>query len=365
MPSTMRHHVTHFGCIDAMRGIAAICVAIFHYTRLHLPEAGLPEISVALADVPYSTWLSPIYTHGEDFVRLFWVISGFVFAHVYWQRDTSARDFAVARFARLYPLHFVTLILVAVMQIISMKTAGHWQIVENNDLRHFILQLFLMDSSLGFSNGNSFNAPIWSVSAEVFVYVLFFATLPFTKRNPLAASGLLAMISFALLAQRPEGFIIGQWVFICSVFFFAGSSCYAMYRALGGVGPKLVAVIIALCGLTAAGGLAGNNNMVLLSSCSATVLALAAVEHIVRGGGRVLRFLGDISYSLYLVHIPLQIVALLIVDLMFDGDRSFANHPLTLPIYLAGSILVAYLANVYFEKPMGRWLRKRLERPAP
>ncbi len=353
--------VTHFGCIDAMRGVAAICVAIFHYTRFYMPRADVPVIPVQLADVPYSTLLWPIYAHGEDAVRLFWVISGFVFAHVYWQRNTPAREFAVARFARLYPLHFVTLIFVAVLQFISMKTSGHWQIVENNDLRHFVLQLFLMDSSLSLSNGNSFNAPIWSVSAEVFVYVLFFATLPLTKRSPMAASVLLAAACFMVLNIRPAGFIISNLVFTCGVFFFAGSTCYAIYRSLQASAPKLIAVIAVFGAVACVGAVTSNTNLLLLALTCAIVLALATLERVARGGGAVLRFLGDISYSLYLVHIPLQILVLVIADIAFGATRGFAASPVTLPIYLAGSIWVAYLANVHLEKPVGAWLRQRLK----
>ena len=343
-----------------MRGVAAIFVAVFHYTRFYMPRADIPVIPVQITDVPYAAFLWPVYAYGEDAVRLFWVISGFVFAHVYWQRNTPAREFAVARFARLYPLHFVTLIFVAVLQIISLKTSGYWQIVANNDLKHFILQLFLMDSSLSLSDGNSFNAPIWSVSAEVFVYVLFFATLPLTKRSPLAVSVLLAALSFAVLNSRPDGFIISKLVFTCGVFFFSGSACYAIYRSFQNSSPKLLAVITACVAAAWVGVLMDNTNLLLLALTCAIVLALATLERVARGGGALLRFLGDISYSLYLVHIPLQILVLVIVDIFFDGARGFADHPAVLPIYLAGSIWLAYLANVYFEKPAGAWLRKRL-----
>jgi peptidoglycan/LPS O-acetylase OafA/YrhL len=365
-PFSPEPRTAHFGCIDAMRGVAAICVVIFHYTRFYMPRADNPVIPVQLSDIPYAALLGPLYAHGEDFVRLFWAISGFVFAHVYWQRDTDARAFAIARFARLYPLHFVTLIFVAIVQIISVQVSGHWQIVGNNDLRHFVLQVFLMDSSLSFSNGNSFNAPIWSVSAEIFVYVVFFATLPLTKRRPFVASLLLAALCFASLAQRPDGFLIGHLVFVCGVFFFAGSACYAVYRNLVASMSKLLLVITALCATAVFATLTANANLLLLSLSCAVVLGLAALEQGVASRTRLLRFLGDISYSLYLVHIPLQIVVLVIVDAFFGGGRGFAGHLMTLPIYLGGSIWIAYLANVYLEKPVGKWLRNRLSaRPKP
>jgi peptidoglycan/LPS O-acetylase OafA/YrhL len=354
---------TYFGWIDALRGIAAICIAVFHYTRFYMPSADVPVIPVAVESVPYTTFLWPIYLYGEEAVRLFWVISGFVFAHVYWSRGTDFRQFAVARFARLYPLHFVTLIIVAALQIISLKGTGHWQIVGNNDLKHFVLQVFMLDTSLNLSDGNSFNAPIWSVSAEIFVYILFFATLPLTKRNPMIMSLLLSAASYAALTVRPEAFIIGQWVFVCAVFFFAGSACFAAFRAFGGQSSKVGLLLVGLIAFGWFGFVNQQHNAFLISACCSVVLAMAMLENHVSRTGSIVRFLGDISYSLYLVHIPLQIFVLIIVDVAFGGDRSFARTYWALPAFLAASIGVAYLTNRYFEKPAARWLRLRFAKP--
>ncbi|WP_159453094.1 acyltransferase family protein [Pseudooctadecabacter jejudonensis] len=356
----------HFTCIDAMRGIAAIFVVMFHATRFFQDQAGVHVVPVAPEDMPYGAWLWPAFVYGEEAVRLFWVISGFVFAHVYWNRPTTAREFAVARFARLYPLHFVTLILVAGMQMISLQTQGHWQITGNNDLKHFVLQLFLLDSSLALSDGVSFNAPIWSVSAEIFVYVLFFLCLPLTRRAPLKGSLILAMLCYGVLVIRPDGFLIGPWVFACGVFFFAGAACYAGYVGLRGAVRPLAVSVAGLIGATVIAGLLGLHDVALLVGCCAIVMALAAMERSVQARrgvrGGMLQFLGDISYSLYLVHMPIQILVVLIIDLYFGGGRDFAASYLTLPLFIAGSIWVAYLTNRYFEKPVGAWLRGKMQK---
>ncbi|WP_375280197.1 acyltransferase family protein [Pseudooctadecabacter sp.] len=349
----------HFSCIDAMRGIAALFVTIYHATRFFVEDAANFVIPVTVYEMPYGSWLWPAYLYGEDAVRLFWVISGFVFAHVYWTRPTNAREFAVARFARLYPLHFVTLILVAGMQMISMNTQGYWQITDNNDLKHFVLQLFLLDTVLNLSDGVSFNAPIWSVSAEIFIYVVFFFTLPLTRRNPLGGSILLAALSYVLLVQTPASFIIGSTVFACGVFFFAGGACYATFRALGG-DARLWGVSFALAVCAALAAQYGYADVMLLSLCCAIVVALAAAERYMRRRSQTLQFLGDISYSVYLVHMPIQIGALLVIDLWLGGGRDFAQSYLTLPLFLAVSIWVAHLTHKHFERPVGAWLRTRM-----
>lgn len=364
-PSQTTALPAYFGWIDATRGIAAISVVIFHYTHFYMAESGARPIQVALMDVPYSAVLWPFYQYGEVAVRLFWVISGFVFAHVYWSRDATVRDFAAARFARLYPLHIVTLLLVAGLQVFSMHMTGHWQVFGNNDLRHFVLQIFLLDHSLNLSDGLSFNGPIWSVSAEIFVYILFFVTLPLTKRRPLTVSLLFSIAAFGFLSVRPDGFIIAHWAFVCAVFFFAGSACFAIYRALRGKTSSVVTVALGLAVIAWVGFASGTSNVALIAACCAVILALAALETLVTGSGRIATFLGDISYSIYLVHIPIQIIALIIADVGFAGDRSFAQSHLTLPIYLLVSIGLAHITNIYFEKPAGRWVRNRLKRARP
>lgn len=352
--------IDHFSSIDAARGIAAICVVIFHYHQFYLPENGGPTAFTETRDFPYGSVLWPIFELGEEAIRLFWVISGFVFAHVYWHRETTVRQFAVARFARLYLLHFVTLLTVAGLQILSFQMAGHWQIFGNNDLKQFALQILLVDHSLNFSNGTSFNGPIWSVSAEMFAYAVFFFTLPLTKRSPLGVSMMIAVTSFLILIVRPENMIIGRWAFICAVFFFAGAATYAVYRILRGQPKKVFAATIVLAISALVGATLGSLSTLILLSCCAIILGLSAFEKPANRPGGVFGFLGDISYSIYLVHVPIQIIVLIVADLAFNGDRTFAQSHFTLPAFLAVSIGVAYATNLYFEKPAGRWLRFRL-----
>jgi peptidoglycan/LPS O-acetylase OafA/YrhL len=84
------------------------------------------------------------------------------------------------------------------------------------------------------------------------------------------------------------------------------------------------------------------------------------MENVTTHVGRGARFLGDISYSIYLVHVPIQMVILLLADLFFEPTRSFADSYVTLPAYLIVSIWCAYVVNVRFEKPIGLWVRRRM-----
>src|SRR5215472_14129748 len=87
---------TRIPCLDGLRGVAALAVLLYHFNIFFLPQARVTDI------VPFvkSAYLA---------VDLFFLLSGFVMAHVYGRLLSSDRRahwllFAKARFARIYPL---------------------------------------------------------------------------------------------------------------------------------------------------------------------------------------------------------------------------------------------------------------------
>ena len=93
-----------FEVLDSWRGICAICVAILHFNIIsHVFE--LPFF--------YNSWL---------FVDFFFVLSGFVISHAYFNFLTSPSSlitFMVRRFGRLWPLHVATLLFLIVWEILK------------------------------------------------------------------------------------------------------------------------------------------------------------------------------------------------------------------------------------------------------
>ena len=153
-----------FESLDALRGLAALAVVLWHWqhffyqgTRPHMPD---------IQRLPLSPLLSLFYTQGWLGVDLFFALSGFI---LYWlyservaERRISAPTFWLLRFSRLYPLHFATLIAVAIGQWLYMRETGDFFVYQFNDTRHFVLQLFLA-SEWGLQRGYSFSGPVWSV----------------------------------------------------------------------------------------------------------------------------------------------------------------------------------------------------------
>ncbi len=123
-----------FHWIDGLRGLAALAVLLAHYDHFFLRDPSGHLDLPNPGDLPYASLFSLIYGYGHLAVPLFWMISGFVSTHVYLNQPISARGFAVARFARLYPMHFSVGNMVAAIQITSLRLNGHEQIYGNTDL---------------------------------------------------------------------------------------------------------------------------------------------------------------------------------------------------------------------------------------
>ncbi len=154
---------TRYTYVDLMRGLAALAIVIYHYD-IFLEDDRMQ---------PFYALLWPAYDYGYVAVPLFWCLSGFVLAATYIGKQVSIGKFFVWRFSRLYPLHFVTLLYVAVTQWAALTLTGTFVGTAANDLPHFVEHLFLA-SSWSMDPDFSFNTPIWSVSVEVLVYALFF-----------------------------------------------------------------------------------------------------------------------------------------------------------------------------------------------
>lgn len=356
-------NIPHFYWVDVLRGLAAICIVVFHYHHFYLADAFDRPSIPAVADFPYAKALWPLYSEtAARAVQLFWLISGFVFAHVYLIRRSSFWSFSVARFARLYPLHFLTLLVVAGLQWISLSQAGHWQIYGNNDARHFILQIFFATNWSTLSWGLSFNGPIWSVSAEILVYFIFFACLPWFRKSPVAIAGLLcALCATWKFFQLGNALYISETVVVCAGYFFWGATLYSL-RLFDSISRSAfffaIGVSAYLCG-----ELIDWPNLRIAGASTAILCIFLVLDQSAPNLGKKFILLGDISYSLYLVHVPLQMLILLLADLFFEGNRSFADNLITLPLYTLASISIAYIANQYLERPVGKRIRTRLAKP--
>jgi len=347
----------YFHWIDAIRGCAAVAILVWHYQHFYFRSGGDNPTGFQHELQPFYGPLTVLYQHGYFAVQLFWVISGFVFASVYAGTIPTSREFFVNRFARLYPLHFATLVLVAVLQAISYHRYGQFQIYQNNDAYHFLLNLGFV-SHWGFEAGYSFNAPVWSVSVEVFIYILFWATLRYVF-----VAGIVGPLLFAALFMALMGLKVPGPFWECGVYFYFGCASYvwlASFRERNGVNSVLGLCAIAAGSAYLASGLPGPGMVGRLALfCGLVILAGSADIWDREHRGARFAWLGNITYSVYLLHIPVQIAVLLLMN-AWGVDRAIANQSWFFLSFIAVMCGLATASYRFFELPMRRWVRRRL-----
>lgn len=273
--------------LDGLRGIAACVVSAWHLQILY--PGGLGTAFGGVFD-----WL---YVWGWAFVDLFFVLSGYIFAHVYLSAEGSLRtgrglaDFAAARVARLYPLHLVMLLIVLVLD---------WGRPENT-VQAFVAHLFMLQGLVAHAQ-DGFVGPSWSTSIEMACYLLF-ALGAGTGGKVLArvTVAVVALIALHLALQGQPG---GPWesddLLRGMLGFFTGQLLWRHRRVLRRIPIGLLGAGFALGTYAAAWRFSPLPPLVLLAWPAALLLALRL--RIFEASPLV--WIGDRSYAIYLIHYP-------------------------------------------------------------
>jgi len=364
MPAAAPRTPDHFHAVDMLRGFAAVTVLLNHYRQMQYPPGTFDIDAAAMAGVlPLYGWLWPFYVYGNWAVQVFWMISGLVFAKVYAGTATPGGEFLLRRIARLYPLHLLTLLLVAGLQLVAVSQLGTSLIVGNNDGWHFGLNLFLA-SSWGLEQGKSFNAPIWSVSVEMLIYLVFWlVSKPLLSRG--LAGPLLLVVAAGMMLRLEVG---GHFIWQCAQYFFIGSALYHVaahharpVRDLGAI-VALMAAVCAAMPVVAGDFRIGN----FFLPFAILLVGGAALIDLGPWGERLrrVRFIGDSTYGIYLWNVPLQIATLLLFAEL-GIPAAVWQHPAMLVAYLAVCCGAGWLSFRWIEKPANRavlrWAHRRAQ----
>jgi peptidoglycan/LPS O-acetylase OafA/YrhL len=359
-------HQQRFWLLDSLRGLAALSVAVFHYNHFYLlPTGKLPD-NFQSARLPFNFVLHPLYSGGYHAVQLFFVVSGFVFFFVYFRslRDASvgAWTYFTARFSRLYPLHFATLLFVAFGQWGSMRVRGDYFVYPNNDIYHFILNLFFA-SHWGLEAGDSFNGPIWSLSVEVVLYFLFYLYCRHIAAGTLQT--VVSIIGFWLLFLGLRRVLPGEIAEImhAAMCFLTGGLVYLVWVEASKIrrrDSRIVLAAIAVVEFLAIGTFIAQGTPPVLHFIifPGLVLFLAILQTLYPLAGQRSHVLGDISYAAYLVHFPLQLTMVVLATSW--GVTVDYDQPIVLIGFIGALVVISAIAYKAFEKPIQAELRRRM-----
>ncbi|MDE5594967.1 MAG: acyltransferase [Muribaculaceae bacterium] len=348
--------------LQSLRGVFAIMIFLSHF---NLTDDGVRAF----------------YPGGTMGVEFFIMLSGFVMCAGYEKivelRSISYKDFMLRRLIRLYPLHILCLV---VWLILHNAETGRVGLLANT----LMLQAWVPDVDVFYGC----NTPSWCLSVFMFLYAVFPALIMFYYRQPRRAAGVIcaAVILFVgyIILIPTDNNDMEVWLSrilppVRLIDFAIGIALWQIYRAVrehrtverfrrSSVGVKTVVELVAV-GLYVVGSMFAEE----LSPkwCSElvwwlpTAFALMLFSLTDKAGGMIGRLLesrplvafGDASFCFYLLH-------LLVVRAVYRFTYHFGitqSHPVMLWITLAVTIAVSLAVNRYFDKPVGRRLRRFLK----
>jgi peptidoglycan/LPS O-acetylase OafA/YrhL len=350
--------------LDALRAIAALGIVCWHYVN-------------AFHASPFGHVLAPFFRRGLLMVDFFFILSGFVLPQAFWvpQRSALLARNVWSRVARLYPLHLATLAAVALLQWYLVNVLKSETFVyHNNSYYNFVLNVFLLQNS-GLQNGASFNAPSWSISTEFLVNIVFLVLIFFSRR--IATTGMAIIGAIAIYGLVSHGIVQGGNVFavfdggVVRTFagFFLGVGLYELHRHIKPVGHHAAFDLIVLTTMVISGSYLAspswwsNQGDALCSFVFFPILILSMVRCRIFSlllSKPIPVYLGEISYSIYLIHFPLQLLAhtieaSLAINFPYGSRWMFIAFMLTL-------IGTASLSYRLIEVPGKRWLLSLLQK---
>jgi peptidoglycan/LPS O-acetylase OafA/YrhL len=353
--------------LEVLRFTAAFAILILHYQ--HFAYIADKPVDLVKDRLPFYGLLHIFYEARPYGVWVFWCISGFIFFWKYrdaiGNRSINGWTFFVFRLSRLYPLHFITLLLVAILQPIYFDLNGYFFVYQDNDLRHFLLQIF-MASNWSFQYDYSFNGPIWSISIEVLVYALFFLMLLATRSALLN----LVVVAACLSASGQVSSAIGQ-VSACFAFFYIGGLAAIARRAVAPATFRFALEGVAWLAVVTLPLLAWSFTRdqmelldfqllliympILLFCLSREITMPASIQNVVEAAG-------NMTYSSYLLHFPIQLIvvsgfAMARAPIPFYEETFFG-------IFIATTLLASHVTYRYFEAPALNLVRDLLLRPS-
>ncbi len=329
--------------LQAARGVAALMVLAYHASGF-----------VAGSGLWPGSRLQHSFQGGFLGVQLFFVLSGFVILSAHWKdlgRQSRVARFFSKRFFRVYPIYWVILAVTFVQHYHSHNSAdakmNHWVILSSFLLVHIHSTNRLVDVS-------------WTLFHEIIFYVFFSFAVMWRKLG----LGIMAvwLVGSVVFSSSPiERFLPEIFYPDHLLFGFGMVSAWVLSRrwnlphrliTAGGVaifaGAALVSISMGL-----------PTGLKLIAGFGAAVLMLGATSWERTEGlklPRFMGFLGDASYSIYLVHLPV----ILILSKVMKKFGTHHHFPQQVGFLFLALVSLGFGIGVYLtiEQPILLWFNK-------
>ena len=287
--------------LSALRGLAALWVVMVHVAKMPNPTMTLPG------------WLDTFVANGVMGVNLFFVVSAFSLCLTMPKHENEERPylgFFLRRFFRIAPLFYLMIVLVLVFRFDPAGFHYDWKKV-------LASVSFIFNFVPGYGYQDSIVLAGWTIGVEMAFYMIFPFIYARTRSVLLAIAGLvvalvLAWVFTRFFATNPKGYSLRSIFRIAPVFMFGIIAFYVIpiadrWKNKRAIGAALLASVpVQFYAIVSfADRFSGTYWQGLMFGCLLIGLYLLPIKPLVNGATRRL---GDISYSVYLVHSPIIVL---------------------------------------------------------
>lgn len=361
----------HYELLNGLRGVAAIMVIWYH-------------IFEGFATSP----IDQRFNHGYLAVDFFFILSGFVIGYAYddrWGR-MSIKDFFKRRLIRLHPM----VIMGAVLGTITFYIQGSQQwdgtpVSLSMLMFALLLNLFLIPTVPGSAtevrgNGEMYplNGPSWTLFFEYIgniLYALFLRRLSTKALTILTASTAIGLAAYAVCNLSGYGHLGVGWSmadnnllggFLRLLFSFSigllMSRVFKPAQVRGVFWICSISIVVLLSIPYIGSGESPWMNGLYDSICVIIIFPLlvylgASGKTTDKMSSGICKFLGDLSYPLYIVHYPFMY---LFYNWLWSDNPEFSQTWPVIGALFFGNILLAYLCLKLYDEPVRKWLTKKL-----
>jgi peptidoglycan/LPS O-acetylase OafA/YrhL len=356
---------------DGIRGLVSLSIALIH-------------VQLALHFLPDHEGLRALRGSWYFSIEFLFLLGGFVafLPLAYYGRFAGIRSYALRRAGRILPLYYVTLILAIVLGGWLRPVVGIDDALVPHDLEAFLIHLSFLQQELLTLPGFGVQVIVWTMSIVACFYVLFPLVARAYLRWPVLGLAAAVTISVAwrtFVAEESRAFL--QFPLFLADFAIGMTAAYVyvqvrrrrglgQHAALGLAGVGLIALLVLLyvAGLPIARhegvGLYWHEGAALsLAVPTAFALVLVAAPFMPRWAqwpiaNPVARWIGQVSYGLFLFHFLVIWSVLGVTEIPRDGSQSSVVELTLLVIPL--TLLMGWLGTRFIEHP----LRERAQRLA-
>lgn len=365
--------------LDIARGIAALLVFISHIRAYLFLDFGQLEHKSALARAFYF-----ITSLGHESVMIFFVLSGFLVAGSVYKsfekENFTWKIYLTNRLTRLYVVCIPALLLTLFWDKLGIyiTNSPYYQggfgetlaIAPDEPVSHS-LSVFLQN--LGFLQTITCpvygtNGAMWSLANEFWYYIAFpFLMLAFVgiTRKQFGKAAYSVLLSVAFLVFFPSNIVLGFGVWLFGFVAYRLTLNVKLITLLNATWVRLLTLCL-LCGGILFSATPGVNEWIADYTVGIiyTLVLLSFLNFDMRESflRKVVEFFSNISYTLYLVHMPLIVFT---ICYFFNNERyGFEMKPVLIFLaYFVGVIIYSYIMYALFEKrtPIVRdWVLKKI-----